>query len=261
MKEYDRADAALYDYYSLGTEGDAAFYVDEAARAGGPVLELGCGTGRILIPSAEAGADMTGLDRAPSMLAIARDKVARLDPAVRGRIALVEGDMRDFSLGRRFKLVTIPYRAFLHLLTGEDQRRALGCVRDHLEPDGRLILNIFDPRLETIVAHFGSLGGAVKLVDEFVHPATGHKVVVWDTRQYDPEKQMVNQYFIFEELDGEGRLVSKTYSELTLRYLHRYEMEYLLELCGFRVEALYGDFDRGPFHYGREQIWVARPRS
>ena len=260
MKEYDRLDAAFYDYYSLGVEGDVPFYVEEAQKAGGPVLELGCGTGRILIPTAEAGVEIAGLDRAPSMLAIARDKVARLDPPVKGRIELVEGDMRDFSLGRRFKLVTIPYRAFLHLLTGEDQRRALRCVRDHLEPDGRLILNVFDPRLDTIGAHLGSFGSALKMVSEFVHPDTGRKVVVWDTRQYDPETQTIEQYFIFEELDGEGQVVNKTYSSLVLRYVHRYEMEYLLELCGYRVEALYGDFGRGPFRYGREQIWVARPR-
>ena len=259
MKEYDRLDAALYDYYSTGVEGDVPFYVEEAQKASGPALELGCGTGRILIPTAQAGVGITGLDHAPSMLTIARDKVARLDPAVRRRIQLVEGDMRDFSLGRRFKLVTIPYRAFLHLMTGEDQRQALRCVRNHLEPDGRLILNIFDPRLETIVAHFGSLGSALKMVDEFVHPDTGRKVVVWDTRQYQPETQTLEQYFIFEELDGEGQVVNKIYSRLALRYLHRYEMQYLLELCGYQVEALYGNFSRGPFRYGGEQIWVARP--
>jgi SAM-dependent methyltransferase len=259
MKEYDRLDAAIYDYYTGGVEGDVLFYVEEAQKAGGPVLELGCGTGRILIPTAEAGVEIAGLDRAPSMLAIARTKVARLDPAVQRRIELVKGDMRDFSLGRRFKLVTIPFRAFLHLLTGEDQRQALRRVRDHLELDGRLILNIFDPRLETLVAHRGSLGSAVKMDGEFIHPDTGRKVVVWDTRQYDLETQMLDQYFIFEELDSEGRVVSKTYSSLVLRYLHRYEMHYLLELCGYRVEALYGDFRRGPFRYGGEQIWVARP--
>ena len=259
MKEYDRLDAALYDYYSTGVEGDVPFYVEEAQKASGPVLELGCGTGRILIPTAQAGVEITGLDRAPSMLTIARDKVARLDPAVRRRIQLVEGDMRDFSLGRRFKLLTIPYRAFLHLMTGEDQRQALRCVRNHLEPDGRLILNIFDPRLEIIVAHFGSLGSALKMIDEFVHPDTGRKVVVWDTRQYQPETQTLEQYFIFEELDGEGQVVNKVYSRLALRYLHRYEMQYLLELCGYQVEALYGNFSRGPFRYGGEQIWVARP--
>jgi ubiquinone/menaquinone biosynthesis C-methylase UbiE len=258
MKEYDRLDAALYDYYSGGLEGDVEFYVEEAQKAGSPVLELGCGTGRIVIPVAEAGIDIVGLDLAPAMLQIARDKVAALPPETQRRIELVEGDMRDFSLGRRFRLITIPYRAFLHLMTPEDERRALTCIREHLADDGLLVLNNFDPRLDIIAAHFGSLGSALKTVSEFIHPQSGHRVVVWDTRQYDPGQQTIEQYFVFEELDEEGRVLSKTYVPLTLRYLYRYEMQYLLELCGYQVEALYGDFARGPFRYGREQIWVAR---
>ena len=93
---------------------------------------------------------------------------------------------------------------------------------------------------------------------EFIHPDTGHRVVVWDSRQYDPGRQIIEQYFIFEELDDEGRVISKIYSPLTLRYVYRYEMQYLLELCGYKIEALYGDFQRGPFRHGDEQIWVAR---
>jgi hypothetical protein len=81
---------------------------------------------------------------------------------------------------------------------------------------------------------------------------------MWFTGQYDPERQLLDGSFIFEELDEQGRMVAKTYSPLTLRYVYRYEMRYLLELCGYKVEALYGDFRRGPFRHGREQIWVAR---
>ncbi|MBN1900436.1 class I SAM-dependent methyltransferase [Candidatus Sumerlaeota bacterium] len=121
MQEYDRQDANFYDYYSLGIPGDVEFYVDEAKKAGSPVLEIGCGTGRILIPTAQAGISITGLDRAPSMLDILRNKITDLDKNTQSRIQIVEGDMRDFSLKEKFKLVTIPYRAFLHLLTSEDQ--------------------------------------------------------------------------------------------------------------------------------------------
>jgi hypothetical protein len=166
--------------------------------------------------------------------------------------------MRRFSLGRRFKLAMIPFRAFLHLLTPEDERQALECIRDHLADDGRLVLNIFDPRLDVIAAHSGPFGTALKKVNEFIHPETGHRLVVWDTRQYDTERQVITQYFVHEELDDEGRVISKTYAPLTLRYIYRYEMQYLLELCGYEIEALYGDFRRGPFRYGGEQIWVAR---
>ena len=258
MEGYDRADAAFYDYYATGLEGDAEFYVEEAKKAGSPVLELGCGTGRILIPVARAGLDIVGLDRAPSMLAVAREKIAALSAEIRRRIRIVEGDMRSFRLDQRFRLAMIPYRAFLHLLTTEDQERALGCIRRHLADDGRLVLNVFDPRLSTIAAHSGPLGTSLKQTREFVHPDTGHRVVVWDTRQYDPGRQMIEQYFIFEELDGEGTVVSKRYVPLTLRYVHRYEMMHLLRVCGFRVEALYGDFKREPYRYGGEQVWVAR---
>ena len=126
--------------------------------------------------------------------------------------------------------------------------------------DGRLIFNVFDPRLDIISAHSGPLGEALKLDCAFVHPDTGRRVIVWDTRQYDPGRQMLEQYFIFEELSDEGQVIRKTYSPLTLRYVYRYEMQYLLELCGFKIEALYGDFERRTFGYGGEQIWIARKR-
>ena len=258
MKEYDRLDAAFYDYYLLGLEGDMQFYVEEVQKAGSPVLEIGCGTGRILLPIAESGITIVGLDRAPAMLSILRQKLVKYSADTQRRVELVAGDMRNFSLGRRFKLITIPYRAFLHLLTPKDQRQALTCIREHLTDDGHLVFNVFDPSLEIIAAHLGPLGSALKKDSEFIHPDTGHRVVVWDTRQYDPERQVLEQYFIFEELDDEGKVVAKTYSSLTLRYVYRYGMRYLLELCGYKVEVLYGDFRRGPFRYGGEQVWVAR---
>ncbi len=258
MKEYDRADATLYDYYATGLEGDVQFYVEEAQKAGPPVLELGCGTGRILLPIAESGISVIGLDRAPAMLSIARRKVSKLNLEIQRRIELVEGDMRNFSLDQRFKLAMIPYRAFLHLLSPTAQREALTCIREHLMDDGLLIFNIFDPRLDTIAAHIGAFGTALKKSREFIHPHTGHRIVVWDSRKYDLEQQMLEQDFIFEELDFEGRVIAKTYTPLTLRYSYRYEMQYLLELCGYKIEALYGDFQRRPFRSGGEQIWIVR---
>jgi SAM-dependent methyltransferase len=258
MKEYEGADAAFYDYCFHGLEGDVQFYVEEAQRAGSHVLEIGCGTGRILLPIAQAGVPIVGLDRSPTMLGILRRKLAKLSPEVQSRVELVQEDMRAFSLEQRFALITIPYRAFLHLLTSKAQRQTLECLREHLTDEGRLIFNVFDPSLELIVARRGPLGAALHKDSEFLHPDSGHRVIVWFTGQYDPEQQLLEADFIFEELDGEGEVVAKTYSPLTLRYVHRYEMRYLLELCGYTVEALYGDFLRGPFRYGGEQIWVAR---
>ena len=257
--DFYQATAAFYDRTfgraePEGEQGDVAFYVEEARRAGSPVLELACGTGRVLIPVAEAGLTVVGLDSATAMLSIAREKIAKLPDATQQRVELVEGDMRSFSLDQRFKLIMIPFRSFLHLLTTADQRQALGCIRDQLTDDGRLVFNIFDPRLETIAAHLGTLGAALKKFRELTHP----DVVVWESRRYDPVQQIIEEERIFEELDADGRVVAKTYAPLRLRWVYRYEMQYLLELSGFAVEALYGSFGRGPFWHGGEQIWVAR---
>jgi SAM-dependent methyltransferase len=258
MNEYGRTGASFYDFHSLGLEGDVQFYIEEARKAESPVLEIGCGTGRILLPIAQAGCQIVGLDRAPDMLAILRQKLAKLNPEVQARVELNESDMRDFSLHRRFKLITIPYRAFLHLLTPKAQRQALECIREHLTDDGRLIFNIFDPNLEMIAASLSLHGTTLKRDTEFIHPETGNQVIVWYSSLYDPEVQLLNAYFIFEEIDQEGKVLQKTYNPLTLRYIHRYEMRYLLELSGYKVEVLYGDFQRGPFRYGGEQVWVVR---
>ena len=240
-----------------GERGDVAFYVEEARRAGSPVLDLACGTGRVLIPIAHAGVPVVGVDSSRAMLATARKKIARLPEPTRQRIELVEGDMRSFSLGRRFDLAIIPFRSFLHLMTPADQRQALGRIREHLADAGRLVFKIFDPRLEMIASHLGQGGQALEKESEFTHPETGRQVVEWVRRRYDAANQTIDEERILEELEA-GQVVSRTHAPISLRWVYRYEMEHLLELSGFVVEALYGGFDRGPFRHGGEQVWVAR---
>ena len=260
MAEYGRTDAGFYDSLSTGLDGDEAFYVEEARKASGPVLEIGCGTGRIMIPIAESGVNIVGLDSAPAMLEVAREKIAGLPEETRCRIQIAEDDMRSFDLDRQFDLAIIPYRAFLHMMTVEDQRKALTRIRDHLNDGGRLVFNVFDPSLEIIAAYMKPPRGVISHIGTFRHPDSGRQVMVSDTRSYDPAEQTLVEYRFFEELDNEGKVVSKTVTPLILRYVYRFEMQHLLELCGFEVEALYGGFARGPFEHGNEQVWVARSK-
>jgi len=257
--EYTGLSALFYDHVATGVDGDVAFYVEEAVACGTTVLELGCGTGRILIPMAEATADVVGLDRSADMLAIARGKLAACAPDVRRRARLVGGDMRDFDLAQRFRLVTIPYRAFLHNLTVVDQLRTLEQVRRHLADDGRLVLNVFDPSVRLLAA--GRWATPAERPREFKHPRTGNRVVIREDFRYELERQLVEGAFDLDELDASGRVVATTHAPLTLRYVFRYEMEHLLARAGLRVEALFGDFRRGRFLAGGEQIWVARHAS
>ncbi|HEY6091913.1 MAG TPA: class I SAM-dependent methyltransferase, partial [Gemmatimonadales bacterium] len=139
----------LYDSVPLyAARPDVDFYVEEAKAAGGPALEIGCGTGRILIPTARAGVTITGLDGSTEMLARARAKLAAEPAPVRQRATLVQADMRDFELGARFALITAPFRVVQHLITAEDQQRFLAAVRRHLAPGGRLVFDVFNPRFD-----------------------------------------------------------------------------------------------------------------
>jgi SAM-dependent methyltransferase len=229
-------------------EADVAFYVKEARRSGGPVLELGCGTGRVSVPIAEAGIEVVGLDLSPHMLQIARTKARGLPFTVR------RGDMARFDLGRRFGLALIPFRAFQHLLTIERQRSCLRSVRRHLRRDGRLILALFDPRLDLILPGKVAPQGrpAVRFSD-------GRRVqVVVTERVNDPLTQTFRELWTWTERDRRGRVVRRTQDVLRLRWTYRYEMQHLLELEGFEPIACYGDFRRGPPRYGAEQVWVAR---
>jgi SAM-dependent methyltransferase len=259
-----RDDYALYpELYDVVYEeylDDIAFYVEEAERAHGPCLELGCGTGRILIPAATAGAEVTGIDASPPMIARLRRKVAALPDEVQGRIRVLDGDMRTFELPERFALIYAPFRAFLHLMTVQDQITTLENIRRHLLPDGRLVLNFFDPSLQAIVANTNEPSGALhRTGHEFVDPKTGNLLIEWATVHYRHLRQEIDHYFIYDELDRRGRVVNRLYRAIRMRYIFRYEFEHLLARCGFSVEALYGSFDRWPVvQEGGELIWIAR---
>lgn len=261
QQEYDKTAAKYYDWNSHGVEGDVGFYIEEAKGSETPALEVGCGTGRVLFPLAEAGVEVVGLDRAAHMLGVARRKLSKLHEQVQSRIELVQGDMRNFSLRRQFALIIIPYRSFQHLVTPKDQRRALSVIHAHLTDGGRLVFNIADPDVRTMSYYQTNASQIAHKEAEFADPSNGNRVIEWAVRGYDPDLQVLEQDTVFEEINDRGQVLTKTYVPLRLRYTHRYEMRYLLELTGYKVEQLYGGFDRRPFGKGGEQIWVARKTS
>jgi ubiquinone/menaquinone biosynthesis C-methylase UbiE len=249
--------AEIYDTVYSYVRDDIPFYVDEARRAGGPVLELGCGTGRVAIPVFEAGVDVVGLDFSPAMLDVARRKIHRREDTD-GALTLVQADMRDFRLDRKFPLITIPFRGFLSLMTVEDQTRALLNVKRHLAPDGKLVFNVFVPDLEMLVQE----GDVAYHLRDVTAPDTGTVFVVWSQSSYDNHAQIINARIIVDELDAEGAAVGRIYRDFQLRYVHRWEMHHLLELCGYEVMDLFGDFDRTPFdETSTEMVWVAGARG
>jgi len=244
-----------HDLVAQGLDRDVAFYIEEAKRTGGPVLELGGGTGRVSWALAEAGFDVVLLDLSEAMIERAEAKRSAEPGAVSARLRTVRADMSDYALDRRFQLAIAPFRAFMTLVTAEDQRRCLDTTRRHLESGGRLILHLFDPRLDLLVGEGppNPDRGSVR------HPVTGNHVrIAVLSRSVDLLRQVFEERWRFAESTAEGHLVREEEEVLRLRWTYRYEMRHLLELTGFEVEAEFSSFDRSPSVYGREQIWVSR---
>jgi SAM-dependent methyltransferase len=239
-------------------KGDVAFYLGLAGEATGPVLELGCGNGRVLLPLARAGHDMTGLDLSRPMLDVLGDRLAREPRDVRDRVSLTAGDMCEFELGRRFGLIIIAFRSFQMLLTPEQEQRCLAAVRRHLLPEGRLVIDIFDPLLDLLVADHRAAIPSLPFRSG-VHPQSGNEVrveVLGGTN--DRVAQTFEETWRFIEIARDGTTLRTEEEVLRMRWIYRWEMRYLLEREGFSVEAEYSDFEASPPAYGKEQVWITR---
>jgi len=237
--------ADLYDYVApYSTRPDVNFFVEEARRFGGPVLEVGCGTGRVLIPTARAGIAVTGVDRSRSMLDICRTQLRQEKEEVRSRVTLVEGDMRELDFTGTVPLATLPFRPFQHLLNVEDQMRTLCAIRNHLAPGGSLILDVFNPSLHALVND--PLGEEFGNEPEFTTP-DGRRVVRRQVlRARDHARQILDIDLVYHITFADGHTDTVTQS-VALRYFFRYEVEHLLARAGYVVKNIYGDYDRTPF--------------
>ena len=252
-------DSFIADYYDAspvvaGRTQDIAFYRSAAREHRDPVLELGCGTGRVTMALAEDGYRVTGLDNSERMLERAAQKRAALVTEARERVHFVQGDMTGFDLGEKFRLTIIPFRSFQHLIEVHQQVDCLMCVRKHLAPRGWLIVDFFqtdarrmhDPMFheEQLVAEYEMTAGRrVRLTE---------RIVAFHRAEQRNDVEMI--YGVTHPDGRKERLVLAW----TLRYFFRYEVEHLLARCGFRVSTVYGNFDRSPLRGDSpEMIFVA----
>ncbi|MCR0983580.1 class I SAM-dependent DNA methyltransferase [Roseomonas populi] len=246
----DRGLPSLYDYAELY---DAivqpgpceAFYREEARHQGGPVLEMACGTGRLTLPIAADGHEVTGLDASRAMLAAAARKAAERRLPAR----FVLGDIRDFDLAQRFGMVIISCNSLAHLTEPEDLRACLAAVRRHLAPAGLLAFDVVSPDLGML----SPPGREARRLDLGPNPSSA--VEAEEIASYDPITQLRTAQWRIRRAEGEMQPMAP----LVLRQFFPQEVPWLLEACGFTLVDRYGDFSRNPLEPGSlNQVCLAR---
>ena len=247
--EYERLIARTYDgVYALVRDpsGDSAFYRSMAEETGGPLLELGCGTGRVLLNSAETGIECVGLDASNEMLDVLREK----NPP--GNVTLVHGRIENFDLGSgRFRLITAPFRAMQHLLDPQSQLAALRNIHRHLTPDGVFVFDVFDPNLAAI-----AVAEEPEVLDA-TFAYQGNEMRRYVTVVRDLSTQVMALTFRFEGENAD--LVGST--RFHMRWYYRYEIEHLLARAGFADITFFRDFARTTWTSGAEIVVVARRQA
>jgi SAM-dependent methyltransferase len=243
------ADPQIYDLENNAFEPDGPFLLEIARRTGNPVLELGCGTGRLTIPVARAGVEITGLDIVPGMLEHARQKADGLE------IPWVLADARTFRLDRAYRLIFESGSVFQHMLTNADQEAFLARVREHLEDEGLFVFGSFFPHPEQLEN--------VDVEKEWFteqHP-DGWEIRVSGTEHYDELRQIKVETAYRRWKDESGREVVKV-APLSLRYNFPQELDALLHYNGFTVVECYGDNNGSPLtNESRLMIYVCQKRK
>jgi SAM-dependent methyltransferase len=246
----------LYDIVTPETfHGDVAWYRRKARECGGPVLELGAGTGRIALALASDGVSVHALDADPGMLAALRRKVAAQPNEVQSRIVIVDADMRSFQLRERFALIIAPFRVLLHNLTEDDQLACFRRVREHMRPGGHFAFNVFHPALEYMAQHSGPLAGVWRWVGTF-EGRDGAWVVRSEANRYDTVRRRVHSQHRYEEYGSDGTLRRTFLHRLELSYLYPSDISRLLETAGFGSVQIWGGFDGRPFERDTDELVV-----
>lgn len=243
----------LYDSFPF--EDDIPLYRGLLAEVGHRVLEVACGTGRLLLPLAASGASVVGVDASPAMLARARSKLASCADDVSGRVRLLAADMRDFDAGAAFDLAVVAVKSFGYMATRSDQQQALVNIAAHLRPGSMVVLDLLNPSLDWLAAADGTV-----TQDLCRQRPDGATVMRTETTvATDRVSQVRLMRSAYETISPDGA-VSKAVVEWPLRYAFRNEAELLLESAGIEVVAEWGDYDRSPYGPDSRALIVAGRR-
>lgn len=227
---YNKTMVNFYDVFNADYNEDKKFYLDKIRNAGGPVLEIGCGTGRIFCEALKRGAEIYGIDKSELMLNRLKEKI---DRGEHHRVKLI--DVLEYKSKRKFKLIIAPFRMFMHILTVEDQLKFMKNVYESLAVNGEFVFNVFNPDLNRIQT--GDKENK-RYEGEYL---PGRILKFYDSSKPDLLNQCQHVTFRFEWYDNDKWKEGKF--SFPMRYFFRFELQHLAERAGFKPVNIYGDFN------------------
>lgn len=242
IKDLDKW-AEIYNLTHGQNKSDFEFYKNEAKKIKGRVLEIACGTGRIYLGLLKEGVDIWGIDLSKKMLEILKKDARKL----KLKPKVYKADMRNFNLRKKFSLIIVPFRSFLHNLTADDQVKTLRNIRRHLAPGGRLVLNFFFPKPDLMVE------GAKKWKGDTIKTKNGNfKLIGHGFDSFDEINQIVK---FKQSLYKEKKKIWS--GNFKMAYIYKREFELLLQLSSFKKWKVYGGFEYKPLKDKyQEMVWI-----
>ncbi len=243
--------AEWYDiFYATADPGDIEFYHGLCQASGGPVLEIGVGTGRIALPLAQEGMEIVGIDLFAPMLKVAQQNALAVAP-LSGSLKLIQADMRSFDLKRQFTVVTIPARTLLLATSEEEQIQTLCCASQHLAPDGTMAFNLFYPDPQMLADDPGE-----EFLLEVVEKPDGGRFVLTAKNHFDTANQLNHGVQIAEELDPKGDVLRRQELDVVVRYLYPDQVISICNRVGLEVTEIWGDFEGAVLNEESDEIVV-----
>ncbi len=240
--------AELYDLFYADFDEDLEMYRGFAERTGGPILEVGSGTGRVALALAEDGHTIVGLELSEALRAVAQHKADQAQ--LTDRVTFIAGDMRRFKIDQPFGLIIVPLNTFLHNLTLDDQLATLACCKKHLRPGGLLVLDCFNP--DPVQAEDDR---RLIVQRSVIDRETGQPAVLLMSRTTDWNNQRQEITYFIDRVDRNGG-VQRAILATSYRFIFRHEMRLLLKAGGFDLKDEYGSYDLAPVEVGSDKLIV-----
>lgn len=250
MTEFYDAISRFYDAENVEMTDDLPLYSVLADVYGDPILDVGCGTGRVMLHLAQEGHYCVGVDTSPQMLERARQKSIML-PDLENKIKFVEGDIATYISDQPFQMILLPYHTFMHFQDQDEQLQVLAQLSDNLVEGGVMIFDLANAgeAFSTQDDH------AIALERTFIEPQTGHIVMQQSVSTLDRVTQQLEITWIYDEIHKDGT-VHRTVAPLLLRYVFFSEMKLLLAATGLQLVEVYGDYDQSPFEDGSPRMII-----